>query len=487
MDARTTGVTRWQGGAGLRRTSLTASLAPPLPPPGEPERWEMLQRLRRSPAADPTPWIDALTEGLEPAEPDLLMVLARRVDAAGARRLLALAGAAVLAALDQELAVWDEPARASWLEPLLESAGGGGTLAADPALLPLLGRCRDPRVAARLRQALKPDADPAVPPNPLLLPLLGHQRQPGDLPLLLHEARNPGPIARRRAALEGVALGLGAWPPVALREGLAALALDLDPLLASRAVDLLARLPQGSTALHRLSRRALDPGVRQRLERRLRASLRPLVLVVHGRSSGAIPAELQGLADELAMRRRTPVQLVALSGGPQDPTPEVAAALRARSGVRLVPLLLLPGGHVRNDLPRIAAHWRRFGSLARSPFLGAWPRWQQLLAAQVTAEAWRGRSLLWLNHPVSGELGERYLAHLVRRTGAPALATPYSADAPGAELPHGEGVVWQPLALAANRLTEALMGRPERSPLRPPLLLQGEVRAFLLEELEALP
>ncbi|MCS5693992.1 hypothetical protein NZK33_18705 [Cyanobium sp. FGCU-6] len=464
-----------------------ASLAPPLPPLGEPERWEMLQRLRRSPAADPTPWIDALAEGLEPAEADLLMVLVRRVDEAGARRLLALAGAPVLAALDQELAVWDEPARAAWLEPLLEIAGGDGALAADPALLPLLGRCRDPRVAARLRQALDPAAEPAVPPTPLLLPLLGHQRQPGDLPLLLREARNPGPIARRRAALEGVALGLGAWPPAALREGLVELTLDLDPLLAGRAVDLLARLPQGADDLHRLSRRALDPGVRQRLERRLQASRRPLVLVVHGRSGGAIPAELQSLADELAERRRMPVQLVALSGGAQDPTPAVAAALRARGGVRLVPLLLLPGGHVRHDLPRIAAHWRRFGPLARSPFLGAWPGWQQRLAALVEEEAGRGRALLWLNHPVSGELGGRYLAHLVQRTGAAALATPYSADLPGHELPHSEGVVWQPLALAANRLTEALMGRPERPPLRPPLLRQKEVRAFLLEELAALP
>ena len=152
-----------------------------------------------------------------------------------------------------------------------------------------------------------------------------------------------------------------------------------------------------------------------------------------------------------------------------------------------MPLLLLPGGHVRHDLPRIAAHWRRFGPLARSPFLGAWPGWQQRLAALVEEEAGRGRALLWLNHPVSGELGGRYLAHLVRRTGAAAQATPYSADLPGHELPHGEGVVWQPLALAANRLTEALMGRPERPPLRPPLLRQKEVRAFLLEELAALP
>ncbi|MFM7393862.1 MAG: hypothetical protein ACKO22_05755 [Cyanobium sp.] len=486
MDAHKSLVDRWHGGAGLRLESVTPGLAPPLPLPGEPERWSLLQRLRRS-QANPTPWIDALEAGQEPVEPDLLAVLARLVEPAGARRLLALAGAAVLAALERELAVWDDTARSAWLEPLLDVAGSGGGLTDHPALLPLLGRCRDPRVAARLRQALEPGADIGVSLGQNLLPLLGHQRQPGDLPLLLRHALDPGPIPLRRAALEGVALGLGAWPQEPLREALTTLALDLDPELAARAVDLLARLPQGVSDLHRLSRRALDPGLRQRLERRLRASLRPLVLVVHGRSGGEIPAELLSLAGELTERRLTPVQLVALSGGPQEPSPAFAAAVRARGGLRLVPLLLLPGGHVRHDLPGIAAHWRRFGPLARSPFLGAWPGWQQLLAARVAEEAAQGRSLLWLHHPVSGHLPGRYLAHLAHCSGAAALATSYTADDPGLHLPRGAELVWQPLALAANRLTDSLRQRSDGPPLRPPLLQQEAVRRFLIEQLASLP
>jgi sirohydrochlorin ferrochelatase len=155
--------------------------------------------------------------------------------------------------------------------------------------------------------------------------------------------------------------------------------------------------------------------------------------------------------------------------------------------VRLVPLLLLPGGHVRHDLPAIAAHWRGFGPLVRSPFLGAWPDWQQLLAARVAEEAGQGRSLLWLHHPVSGPLPERYLAHLARCSGAAALATPYTADDPGLHLPRGADLVWQPLALAANRLTETLRDRSDGPPLRPPLLQQDAVRRFLVEQLAALP
>jgi hypothetical protein len=486
MDAHKSLMARWQGGAGLRLESLTPGLAPPLPPPGEPARWSLLQRLRRS-QADPTPWIDALEAGQEPVEPDLLEVLARLVEAAGARRLLALAGAEVLVALERELAVWDDTVRSAWLEPLLDVAGSGRALTDHPALLPLLGRCRDPRVAARLRPALEPGADIGVSLGQSLLPLLGHQRQPCDLPLLLRHARDPGPIALRRAALEGVALGLGAWPQAPLREALTTLALDLDPVLAARAVDLLARLPQGASDLHRLSRRALEPGLRQRLERRLRASLQPLVLVVHGRCGGEIPAELLSLAGELTERRRTPVQLVALSGGRQEPTPAFEAAVRARGGLRLVPLLLLPGGHVRHDLPGIAEHWRGFGPLARSPFLGAWPGWQQLLASMVAEAAGQGRSLLWLHHPVSGHLPGRYLAHLARCSGAAALPTSYTADDPGAHLPRGARLVWQPLALAANRLTDALRDRPDDPPLRPPLLQQEAVNRFLLEQLASLP
>jgi sirohydrochlorin ferrochelatase len=153
----------------------------------------------------------------------------------------------------------------------------------------------------------------------------------------------------------------------------------------------------------------------------------------------------------------------------------------------LVPLLLLPGGHVRHDLPAIAERWRGFGPLARSPFLGAWPGWQQLLADRVAEEAAQGRSLLWLHHPVSGHLPGRYLAHLARCSGAAALPTSYTADDPGAHLPRGAELVWQPLALAANRLTDSLRDQPDGPPLRPPLLQQEAVRRFLLEQLAALP
>lgn len=418
-----------------------------LPPAGSAERWPWLQRLRRWPGLDPQPWLAGLESGGLDPEPDLLAVLVERLDAAAARRLLS----------------W-------WL--------------ADPRsrreLADLVALRRDPGAAALLRQRLVAEPDEAE----LLLPLLGHQRDPADFPRLSRLALEPGPVLRRRAALEALARGLGAWPPAPLRRALVRLAGDLDPQLAAQAVDLLARLPGARTDLLRLARRPLDPAVSARLARRLRAlPATPLLLLVHGRAGGSIPAELQELARELERRRGAPVRLQALTAA----SPPPAASLRPPpvrgvvTPLTLVPLFLLPGGHVRSDVPAIAAHWSRSGPVRRLPFLGAWPAWQRALAAELAALPPSGDGApVLLHHPLEGALACRYLRHLAAVTGAVCRATSYSATDPE-ELNlaiHGPAM---PLALAANRLTDSLPG-----PLGPPLLQRPHCRRLLLEALEAL-
>ncbi|MDA1246740.1 MAG: hypothetical protein O2787_05525, partial [Cyanobacteria bacterium] len=76
----------------------------------------------------------------------------------------------------------------------------------------------------------------------------------------------------------------------------------------------------------------------------------PLLLVVHGRSGGELPEELVSLAAELEHRRGAPVRLQALSAV-APPEPQQLAL--GNQLLTLVPLLLLPGGHVRRDLPAI--------------------------------------------------------------------------------------------------------------------------------------
>ena len=197
----------------------------------------------------------------------------------------------------------------------------------------------------------------------------------------------------------------------------------------------------------------------------------PLLLLVHGRAGGAIPAELTALAAELEDCRAAPVLLQALTAA--DP-PAPPASLPA---LTLVPLLLLPGTHVRLDLPAVAAHWRRQGPLRRLSFLGAWEVWQQALAEEVAAL----QAPVLLHHPLEGPLARRYLHHLGRRCGARCLAAPYSS-AENEEQPLAIDGPALPLALAANRLTEAHGGR-----FGPPLLERERCRSALLNALEALP
>ena len=407
-----------------------------------PDRWQALQQLRRGGLDRPLDWLEALADPEGVCDGPLLRLIAETVDPAGPEALALLAW--VLAA----------PA-ADWAEPLA-------------ALTPLLVR-RRPALAAGLRRALGRGGDA------LLLPLLGSQRDPADAALLIDRARRPGPADERRAALEGLARGFSAWPPRPLRQLLLALAHDLDPLLAAGAVDLLDRLPWPLLGLDRLDGARLDPAVAARLARR-RARRRPsdLLLLAHGRAGGLAPAELSSLADELGRRRGGRVFMQVLT----DPD---AVAAADPAPLTLVPLFLLPGEHVRHDVAVVADAWRRRGwPLRRLPYLGAWPAWRQGLAQALAEQRALGRQPLLLHHPLSGPLACRHGAALTQRLGVP--CRPWDgAEAEGAAayMDGQPSTVPVPLALATNRLTEALAA--------PPQLLQPRFRILLLEQLLHLP
>jgi len=427
-----------------------------LPPCGCADRWPWLQQLRSQPELDAEPWLAALEAGVLGADHDLWAILAERLDPPAQLRLL------------------------RWWRQQPDP---------DPDLPSQVLRQRDGASAAWLLQQLAPGPGALGQALPqavaaALLPLLGHQRQAAAWPVLLSWMRAPIATPLRRAALEGVARGLSVWPRHQLVAGLSALAGDLDPQLAAPAVDLLARLPGARRALVPLRHCELDPQVAERLERRLAATpAQSLLLVVHGRAGGQLPAELVALAAELECRRGAPVRLQALSAAPP---PAATELLQPGQVLGLVPLLLLPGGHVRHDLPAIVRHWSAFARVQHWPFLGAWPRWQAALAKELAGLATQDARPLLLHHPLEGPLAARYLTSLERRTGAHCVATPYSADhlaelkltlaAPALAAPA------LALALAANRLTDQLAEQ-----VGPPLLQRPGLRQLLLAELEALP
>jgi hypothetical protein len=423
----------------------SSNLVADLPPPGSPDRWPWLQRLRRQPSLPLEPWLRALEGGELAPQQDLMAVLADHLDGPAMARLLRW---------------WSRS------DPW------------DPALPALIVARPDPCGREALLQACStagPDPDRQV----ALLPLVGHQRDPADFSLLRRAALEPGPTRLRLAALEGICRGLGAWPLPALRRALAVLARDLHPPLAAAAVDALARLPEARPLLVRLARQELDPSVAARLQRRLRRlPAAPLVLIIHGRAQGLVPPELITLAAALQERRGAPVILETLTGAEPPPTPEPPAAMTT-----LVPLFLLPGGHVRRDAPARLGRWREAGPVRVLPFLGAWPAWQTILAEEVRRLAARGGAAqpLLLHHPVEGPLSQRYLTHLASVCGA--RCQPLAPPLPGAEAPpslHRQPAL--PLVLAASRLSEGLGAE-----LAVPLLARPIVRHGLLQLLEELP
>jgi len=416
-----------------------------LPPPGSPDRWPWLQRLRRHTNLPLEPWLRALEAGALAPHTDLMAVLADHLDGPAMGRLLRW---------------WSRS------EPW------------DPALPALIVPRRDPGGRLALLQAWS-TADPDPERRAALLPLLGHQRDPADFPLLRQAALEAGPKRLRLAALEGLCRGLSAWPQPVLRHTLRSLASDLHPPLAGAAVDALARLPEARPLLVHLSRQELDPSVAARLRRRLRRlPAAPLVLIVHGRAGGLLPPELVALARDLQDRRGAPVILEALTAAEPPPIPMPPAALTT-----LVPLFLLPGGHVRKDLPARLVRWREAGPVRLLPFLGAWPAWQGILRAEVERLAIAGEPgpPLLLHHPVEGSLARRYLAHLADHCDARChpLAPPVPEGEEAPALPREPAL---PLVLAANRLSEGL-----GAGLATPLLARPAVREGLLQLLEELP
>ncbi|QEY33492.1 DNA mismatch repair protein MutS [Synechococcus sp. RSCCF101] len=212
----------------------------------------------------------------------------------------------------------------------------------------------------------------------------------------------------------------------------------------------------------------------------------PLLLVVHGREGGHVPEGIERFASDLAGRRRAPVRVQAL-------TADVVEDGARHPCLWLAPLLLLPGSHVRSDIPAIARRLQRDGhGVRRLPFLGAWPELLRMMREWVERERANGRRTVLVHHPLRPGLARRHLTTLQRRLGAELL--------PADQLRHytpAHRSAALPLALAANRMSDSLQHRLRPHPptgcttdfehVFPPLLDDPRCRTLLLRLLSALP
>ena len=195
-----------------------------------------------------------------------------------------------------------------------------------------------------------------------------------------------------------------------------------------------------------------------------------LRVVVHGRAGGVVPAGLSALMDQVQSQRQAPVQLEALTA---ERVPD-----RPDQPVLLIPLLLWPGTHVREDVPLIRQRLRDEGSeVTMLPFLGAWPLWWNLVAEALMSQA--DPSLVLVHHPLRAGIADCFLRSLSRRLGLPMVPfdrwgehhLSHPTDRP------------LPLALAPNRMTEALRDAEGF----PPLLDHPLIRQGFIDLLAALP
>ncbi|BEV35358.1 DNA mismatch repair protein MutS [Synechococcus sp. M16CYN] len=195
-----------------------------------------------------------------------------------------------------------------------------------------------------------------------------------------------------------------------------------------------------------------------------------LRVVVHGRSNGVVPECLCSLMTDLQGQRLAPVQLQALTSNHRPPLLD--------GPLLLIPLLLWPGAHTRHDIPAIRQHLSSAGvRVTTIPFLGAWPLWWKLVASTLQNQL--EHSDVLVHHPLHSGVADRFLVMLAESLNFPLL--PFDRWSEHQALhPHARPL---PLALAPNRMTEAL-GRTEGLPslLEHSLISQG-----LLNLLVALP
>ena len=134
---------------------------------------------------------------------------------------------------------------------------------------------------------------------------------------------------------------------------------------------------------------------------------RDLRLVIHGSAGGEVHHLFKYLVRKVQNLRGTHVDLEVLT----QENPKASSS----SSILLIPLFLLPGKHVLNDIPKIFRRLSNQGiDTQLVPFLGSWPYWISTLKYFVNLKSHNEKSIL-LHHPInSGEDGNSYLKNLNR-------------------------------------------------------------------------
>ena len=142
-------------------------------------------------------------------------------------------------------------------------------------------------------------------------------------------------------------------------------------------------------------------------------SPRDLRLVVHGSEGGKVHPIVNYLVKEVEQIRGSSVELEILTQGKFQ--------LSKSSSIWLIPLLLLPGKHVCDDLPVIVERLRKQGVKTNLlPFLGSWPYWLSILENLIDLESNIATPIL-LHHPLNNGMGKIFLNSIRKRLDIPII------------------------------------------------------------------
>ncbi len=141
---------------------------------------------------------------------------------------------------------------------------------------------------------------------------------------------------------------------------------------------------------------------------------RGIRLVVHGSSGGKIHPCFYELMKDVQNLRGMDVHLEAITSGSVPSSKDCS--------VWLVPLFLLPGQHVRHDIPSIRRRLRNEGITTNLlPFLGSWLDWLLILKNFIKREALCGVPAL-IHHPLRPGVSRRYLRFLEKQLHIPIVS-----------------------------------------------------------------
>tara|TARA_B100000212_G_scaffold113273_1_gene84460 strand:- start:1452 stop:2264 length:813 start_codon:yes stop_codon:yes gene_type:complete len=131
-----------------------------------------------------------------------------------------------------------------------------------------------------------------------------------------------------------------------------------------------------------------------------------LHLLVHGSKGGEIHSSLTALVDQLKRNKNRSVSIEALT---QDDPPQVEIGNKS---MILVPLFLLPGTHVCNDVPKIFKRFKEDGKdIKLFPFLGSFYPWLSLIGDWIINQSSFDKPAL-IHHPLSSQTSCAFLKSL---------------------------------------------------------------------------